>query len=82
MPGMAAQTETSVVTEVFIISGCTVCGLCEDNCPEVFDIQPTTSVVRPAASRYYQTHVPQIIQAAAECPVDVIRVRGFNEPMK
>jgi len=67
------------ITGVFIIDGCIVCGLCEDDCPEVFDVQPTGSVVRPIAQRHYQTHAAKIIQAAQECPVEVIRVKGFNE---
>ena len=68
------------ITDVFIIEGCIICGLCEDDCPEVFDVQPQGSVVRPAAQRYYQTHAAKIIQSAQECPVEVIRVNGFNEP--
>jgi ferredoxin len=68
------------ITRVWIAPGCIVCNLCEDTCPEVFDVQEETCVIRPAAVRYFDTHRRQIIQSAEECPVDVIRVSGFNEP--
>lgn len=65
---------------LWIADGCIVCRLCEDTCPEVFDVQEATCVIRPAASRHAQSKADLIRQAAAECPVEVIRVRGINEP--
>ena len=76
-PAIADRPE---VAGLFIINGCIVCGLCEDDCPEVFDVQPAGSVIRQSAQRFFQTHAAKIIQAAQECPVEVIRVKGFNEP--
>jgi ferredoxin len=72
-------TVISTISEVFIRPGCTVCGLCEDNCAEVFDVRADTSVVRDSAGRYYRSRALAIVRAAEECPVSVIRVRGFNE---
>jgi ferredoxin len=69
----------TAVSHVRIVPGCIVCGLCEDTCPEVFDVRPDTSVVRSSADRFYRTHALRIVQAARECPVDVIKVGGFND---
>lgn len=80
MSESAQQDQRAEVRDVFIIEGCIICGLCEDTCPEVFDVQPVSSVVRPSAAKYYRSHALRVVQAAKECPVDVIRVRGFNEP--
>lgn len=65
--------------QIWIAPGCIVCRLCEDTCPEVFDVQEQTCVIRPTADRHAQTRAQQLRQAAEECPVDVIRVRGVNE---
>ncbi len=68
------------ITKIWIAPGCIVCNLCEDTCPEVFKVNADTSIVRESAGRHYRTHGLKIVQAAQECPVDVIRVAGFNEP--
>ena len=80
MSDVSPKPTPPTVTRVRIIDGCIVCGLCEDTCPEVFDVRADTSVVRPSAEEYYPTHALPIIQAAMECPVDVIKVKGFNDP--
>jgi ferredoxin len=77
---MNTPAETASITRVWIAPGCIVCNLCEDTCPEVFDVQEETCVIRPVAEKHYITHDRQIRQAADECPVDVIRVQGHNEP--
>ncbi|MCC6240720.1 MAG: ferredoxin [Phycisphaerales bacterium] len=74
------MTSTSTISRVWIAPGCIVCNLCEDTCPQVFDVQAETCVIRPSAQRYYLDHYDAIIQAAAECPVEVIRIAGVNEP--
>lgn len=76
MSNLASQS----VTRVWIAPGCIVCNLCEDTCPEVFDVHDDMCTIRPSAGRYIATHRAQVVQAARECPVDVIRVTGYNEP--
>ena len=77
---MAHSTDITRIARVWIADGCIVCNLCEDTCPDVFDVQADTCVIRPAAERYYSDREQAIIQAAEECPVEVIRVAGFTEP--
>jgi ferredoxin len=74
-----ALPETPRVVRVWIAPGCIVCNLCEDTCPDVFDVREDTCVIRPAAERHFEAQREWVIQAAEECPVDVIRVAGFNE---
>ena len=38
-----------LVTKVWIAPGCIVCDSCENDCPEVFDVQEQTCVIRPPA---------------------------------
>jgi ferredoxin len=79
--GMVNETDTTPqIKRVWIAEGCIVCNLCEDTCPEVFDVGEDTCTIRPRAQTYYMSHARQIIQSAEECPVDVIRVAGVNEP--
>jgi ferredoxin len=74
------ETAEKAISRVWIAPGCIVCNLCEDTCPEVFKVRADTSVVREAAEQHYRTQSLKIVQAAEECPVDVIRVAGVNEP--
>jgi ferredoxin len=75
-----AADKPATVSRVWISPGCIICGLCEDTCPEVFDVREESCVIRSAAERYYATRPDRIARAADECPVDVIRVAGHNEP--
>lgn len=59
------------VTKVWIEPGCIVCDACETECPEVFDVQADTCIVRPGAE--YAGIEQQILDATMGCPVDVIR---------
>ena len=74
------ETTENAISRVWIAPGCIVCNLCEDTCPEVFKVNADTSAIRDAAEQHYRTHALTIVQAAEECPVDVIRVAGVNEP--
>lgn len=59
------------ITKVWIEDGCTVCGLCADECPAVFKMEDTTAAVREDAVLDVNE---ECIKAAAEkCPVDVIK---------
>jgi cytochrome b6-f complex iron-sulfur subunit len=69
-----AETHQEVV-KVWIAPGCIVCDACETDCPEVFDVQEETCVIRPPAlkAEFTRPLTPSIKTAAEGCPVDVIK---------
>ncbi len=64
-----------IITKVWIAPGCIVCDACENDCPEVFDVQEQTCLIRPPAMNpdFLKPLTPSIIVAAEGCPVDVIK---------
>src|SRR5438552_9132246 len=73
---MAETAEThQIVTKVWIAPGCIVCDACENDCPEVFDVQEETCLIRPPAMKadFLAPLTPSIQIAAEGCPVDVIK---------
>lgn len=64
-----------VVTKVWIEPGCIVCDACENTAPDVFEVLEDTCIIRPAAlaSDFTKPRTESIKDAAAECPVDVIK---------
>src|SRR5450432_1789310 len=64
-----------IVTKVWIAPGCIVCDSCENDCPEVFDVQEETCIIRPPATApdFLNPLSPSIVVAAEGCPVDVIK---------
>lgn len=64
-----------LVTKVWIDPGCIVCDACENTCPEVFEVTDDTCIIRPAAlaAAFTKPLTKTIIEAAQECPVDVIK---------
>lgn len=69
-----AETHQEVV-KVWIAPGCIVCDACETECPDVFDVQEETCVIRPAAQSadFTKPLTPAVIAAAEACPVEVIK---------
>ena len=59
------------ISKVWVEDGCTLCGLCEDTCPEVFELGDETSEVKEGVD--LNEYEDQIKQAAEECPVEVIQ---------
>lgn len=64
-----------MVTRVWIEPGCIVCDACETASPTVFEVLDETCVIRPAAlnAEFTKPLTESIKDAAAECPVDVIK---------
>ncbi len=58
------------ISKVWIEEGCTVCGLCEEICPEVFKLTDVATVIEGAN---YADCGEKIKEAAEVCPVEVIR---------
>ena len=65
------------VRRVWIEEGCLSCNLCEDLCPEVFEV-PVGSESRPTAGHAQRIGTPEIdarvLEARDSCPVEVIGV--------
>jgi ferredoxin len=58
------------IKKVWIEDGCTSCGLCEETCPEVFEMQDE-AVVKPGAD--LESNEDCIREAAEDCPAEVIK---------
>lgn len=74
-----------VVTKVWIDPGCIVCDACETTSPDVFEVQHEndTCIIRPAAldAEFTKPRTGEIIEAAEECPVDVIKYETVQVEM-
>lgn len=62
------------IKKVWIKEGCTVCGLCEMECPDVFELGDDTAEIKEGAD--LESNEDCIRDAADACPVDVI---GYDE---
>ena len=60
------------ITKVWIEEGCTACGLCEEICPEVFELgDRDEAIVKPDAK--FDGYEDEIKESAESCPVEVIQ---------
>ena len=71
--GCKIEYEIMAIKKVWIEEGCTACGLCEEICPEVFEMQEEAVVKK---SINYNNFEEQIKEAAESCPVEVIKFEG------
>ena len=70
-----------LITKVWIEPGCIVCDACETAAPDVFDVQEDNCVIRPEALTpdFTGPRSEAIVDAAEECPVDVIKFDTVTE---
>jgi cytochrome b6-f complex iron-sulfur subunit len=70
-----------VVTKVWIEEGCIVCDACETTAPDVFDVTDDSCLIRPDAmnAAFTKVRTDSIVDAAEECPVDVIKFDTVTE---
>ena len=59
------------ISKVWIEEGCTLCGLCEEECPEVFELDDESAVVKDDIDP--TEHEDCIINAVESCPVQIIQ---------
>ena len=60
------------ISSVTIEDGCTSCGLCEQICPEVFEMPDVAKVKSGVDLNQYED---KIKEAADSCPATVIKVQ-------
>ncbi len=58
------------IQKVWIEDGCTSCGLCEETCPDVFEM-PDEAVVKTGVD--FSQFEDGIKEAAENCPAEVIK---------
>lgn len=69
------------VKRVWIEEGCISCSLCQDICPEVFEVPDGADcVVKPDAPARFADKTEEIRDAAADCPVEVIQFEESDSP--
>ena len=64
-----------MIARIWIEDGCISCSLCQDVCPDVFEVRDgETCVVRPGAAANFRALDDEIRLAAEDCPVEVIQI--------
>jgi ferredoxin len=58
------------ISKIIIEDGCTACGLCEQICPDVFEVGDIAKVKEGVDFNQFED---QIKEAADSCPVSVIK---------
>lgn len=58
------------ITKVWIDEGCTVCNLCEDTAPDVFEVTDDSCLIKEGAD--LAANEDEIRESAEACPVEVI----------
>ena len=58
--------------KVVVNDECTACGICEDTCPEVFEVGDEKAVVK--MNPVPEEHQEATREAAEECPVEAIEI--------
>jgi ferredoxin len=67
--------DVMTIKKIWIDEGCISCNLCEDLCPDVFEVPAGgTSTVLDAWKKCVNTHEDLIREAADSCPVEVIKI--------
>ncbi len=58
------------ISKLWIEDGCTSCGLCEEICPEVFELQDVAVIKEGVDFNDYEEGIKE---SADSCPVEVIQ---------
>ena len=62
------------IKKLWIEEGCIACELCVDNAPEIFEMKDDEcSAIKPDAEGLFASLTEEIIEAAGDCPVEVIK---------
>lgn len=62
------------INKLWIEEGCISCKVCEDLAPKVFLVDgDEPCVILPDAAKLFESQHDDIVEAAADCPVEVIQ---------
>ena len=61
------------ISRVWIEDGCTMCGLCSDTCPAVFELDEDADTAKVIAGADLNDNEETIKESAEDCPEDVIK---------
>jgi len=61
------------ITRVWIEEGCTMCGLCSDTCPEVFELDEDADTAKVIRGADLEENEDAIKESAEDCPETVIK---------
>ena len=62
------------ITKLWIEEGCISCKVCEDLAPKVFLVDgDEPCVIHPDAAKHFASQHDDIVEAALDCPVEVIQ---------
>ncbi len=68
------------IKKLWIEEGCISCSLCMDICPQVFDVKDGKDcLITPNAVEHFDPQHDEIVLAAEDCPVEVIRYDTCKE---
>lgn len=71
---------TTPIKKVWIEEGCISCKLCQDIAPQVFLVDDDADcVILADAAAHFAPLAEDIVQAAEDCPVEVIKVERAAE---
>ncbi|NVP17824.1 ferredoxin [Candidatus Gracilibacteria bacterium] len=67
-----------MIKKVEVIPGCISCRNCENICPQIFKVDPTSKVI----TNNFDGLDSEILQAEISCPVNVIKVENTSKNIK
>jgi cytochrome b6-f complex iron-sulfur subunit len=72
---LVMSDRAKIITKVWIEEGCIVCDACEGECPEVFDVQEETCIIREPATKpeFLRPRSEAILSAVDACPEEIIK---------
>jgi len=70
---LSRRSREMAITRVWIEEGCTMCGLCSDNCPDVFKLDEDAETAKVVEGADLAANEDTIKESAEDCPEEVIK---------
>jgi len=59
------------IKRVWIEESCTLCGLCQETAPKIFELADDTAVVKEGVN--FEDYEGEIMKSSLTCPVEIIK---------